>query len=256
MLVILRLVFGAGLLYGFSKVRENAQSNPEAGDLMNAFYLAVCVILGILNAVVWAPYFGARISEPLTGTLTSGPAFDPRNRWLRLILKCEHRGHRRLTLMLCFLEGVRHPDLPAAFVIGLRNAAAGSWWERLYAREVFKFDNAQNCLQAFQTLKRHGVDPGYHSNQAVNLVLRSLEKPVKAEPEKIDLPRAPQTMPVRRNVQIQLFETGERPEPPGGGSAAAGLPGKAGGPSVPAPEVPSGNAPPTQPAETRVSPDP
>jgi hypothetical protein len=214
MLVILRIVFGLGLLYAFYQVRENAQTNPETGDLTNALYLAVCVFMGILNAIVWAPYFGSKISEPLTGTLTTGAGFDPKNRWVRLILWCERRGYRRLALLVCFLEGVRHPLLPAAFVFGLRNAKPGTWWEKIYAREVFRFDNTQNSLQALAVLKRHGIDPGNHPRQEVNLVLRSLEKPVKPDPAKLDVPRVPQSMPLKRNPLIRLFDRETPVEPP------------------------------------------
>ena len=70
MLILLRILFGAGLAYGFRKAWENARVAPDTGDLTNAFYLAFCVIMAIANAVVWAPYFGSRLSDPLTGALT------------------------------------------------------------------------------------------------------------------------------------------------------------------------------------------
>ena len=252
MLVILRIIFGAGLVYGFYQVRENAQSNPEAGDLMNALYLAVCVVMGILNAIVWAPYFGAKISEPLTGTLTTGPSFDPRNRWVRLILWCERRRHRRLALLLCFLEGVRHPCLPAAFVLGLRNARPGTWWEKVFARELFRFDNAQNCLQAYAVLKRHRVDPGKHPRPEVNLVLRSLEKPARPEPGRLDVPHTSQTMPRKRNLLIRLFDAGTPRGTPPQEDPADATGAESNGPSAGNPAVPPHPTTPTEPTETHV----
>ncbi|MBU6401259.1 MAG: hypothetical protein KGS61_13165 [Verrucomicrobia bacterium] len=255
MLVILRIVFGAALLYGLFEVRQNAQSNPETGDLMNAFFLAVCVIAGILNAIVWAPYFGARIAEPLTGVLTTGPGYDPRNRVMRLILWCERRGYRWLSLGLCFLEGVRHPMSPAAFVVALRQVKPGGWWEGIYAREVFRFSNTQHCLQAYEILKRLGLDPGPHPRPEVNLVLHSLGKPVAPEPARLDVPRAPQTMPLKRDPRIQLFEPDASPGPAREQNGPATEPGGSGTAHPPPPDTGPAEPPPfTGSAQTRVSP--
>ena len=44
-LIALRILFGAALAYGFSKIWQNEQTAPQTGDLANAFYLALCVIL-------------------------------------------------------------------------------------------------------------------------------------------------------------------------------------------------------------------
>ena len=118
-LIALRIVFGVALAYGLSNVWQNEQAAPQTGDLTNAFYLAVCVILAIANAVVWAPYFGDRVSGPLTGMMIRGSYADRKNILLRVIHWLERRHLRRLTRYFCFLEGVRHPDRPAAFVIGL-----------------------------------------------------------------------------------------------------------------------------------------
>jgi hypothetical protein len=100
MLVILRIIFGGALWYMIVQVRENAQLHPDTGDLANAGYLAICVALGILNAIVWAPFVGARISEPLTGALTAGAFIDQKNRLLQLIRWFERRGCWRIALCL------------------------------------------------------------------------------------------------------------------------------------------------------------
>ena len=96
-LIALRIVFGAALAYAFSNVWQNEQSAPQTGDLANAFYLAVCVILAIANAVVWAPYFGDRVSGPLTGMMTRGTYADRKHLLLRLIHWLERHRLRRLT---------------------------------------------------------------------------------------------------------------------------------------------------------------
>src|SRR5205823_14817380 len=125
-LIALRILFGASLAYAFSKVWQNAQTNPQSGDLVNAFYLALCVILAIANAVVWAPYFGDALSEPLTGVMVRSTYVERPDHLLRLIHWLENRGHRRLTIFLCFLAGDHYPNRPTAFVIGFKYAKPGA----------------------------------------------------------------------------------------------------------------------------------
>jgi len=204
-LIALRILFGAALAYGFSKIWQNEQTAPQTGDLANAFYLAVCVVLAIANAVVWAPYFGDRVSGPLTGMITRGTYADRKNLLLHLIHWLERRRFRRLTRWFCFLEGVHHPEQPAAFVIGLKHAAKGSWLEKVYALALFRFDNSQNCLLAYEALRRHHIDPRPHHNPEVNMLLLSLEREVRPEPEVVSVPLAlPVTL--KRDPRIRLFD--------------------------------------------------
>ena len=206
MLVILRIIFGGALWYIIVQVRENAQLHPNTGDLTNAGYLAICVALGLLNAIVWAPFVGARISEPITRTLTGGAFIDQKNRCLQLIRWFERRGCRRITLFLCFLEGVRQPWMPTAFIIGFNNSKPGSWFEKVYSVEVFRFNSTQNCVLAYDALKRHGINPRPHPNPEVELALLALERHVKREPDIVALPPAPQITSLQRNPRIRLFE--------------------------------------------------
>jgi hypothetical protein len=208
-LIALRIVFGAALAYGLSQVWQNEQTAPQTGDLANAFYLAACVILAMANAVVWAPYFGDRVSAPLTGMLTQGTYADRRNLLLRLIHWLERRRLTRLTRWFCFLEGVHHPERPAAFVIGLKYAAKGSWLEKVYALALFHFDNSQNCLLAYETLRRHRIDPRPHHNPEVNFLLLSLEREVRPEAEPVVVPPAPPAPALKRDRRIRLFDMDE-----------------------------------------------
>ena len=212
MLGLLRILFGVGLVFAFQKVVENAQAAPETGDLANAFYLAVCVALAIANAVVWAPYFGEKISDPLTGVITRSTYIERKHFLLDLVRWLDSRGARRLALMVSFLEGVQHPDWPTAFVIGLKNAKPGSWLEKVFAREVFRFDNAQNCERAYQALRRHGIDPRPHHNPEINLLFVSIEREVKPVPGKLIVPPAPELPPPRRNRRIRLFDGADPPK--------------------------------------------
>jgi len=128
------------------------------------------------------------------------------NYFLRLIRWLDNRGARSLTRWFCFIEGVRHPSQPSQFIIGLNNARPGSWLEKVYAREVFRFNHVQNCIQAYHTLRRHGIDPRPHGNPEVNIVLMSLEREVRPAPEALVLPKAENLAHPLRNPGIKLFE--------------------------------------------------
>src|ERR1051326_4561421 len=101
---ILRIVFGVALLYEMVQGARSAPGTGEAGDLTGAFYLAVCVGLAILNAFVWAPFLGAKVSGPLTGMITESN-FRERTNWvLRLLHWFEGKGWRRAAVCFSFWE--------------------------------------------------------------------------------------------------------------------------------------------------------
>jgi hypothetical protein len=204
MLIILRIIFGALIYWAFKEARMNAQQNPVSGDLSNAYWVAVVVILAIANAMVWAPYFGEKIADPLTGATVNAEYKEPKNLLLRFIRLCEKRGYRSLACWLCFIQGVRTPWLPAQFIIGMNNARPGSWLEKIYALEVFKFSNAQNCMRAFEILKRRGIDPRPHNSPGVNLVLISNEHEVKPTPPPLNVPEAPPPPKLERDKRIDI----------------------------------------------------
>ncbi len=213
-LIALRILFGGALAYTIYEAWQNGQANLERGDILNAYYVAVSVGFAILNAIVWAPFFGSRLSDPLTGMMTKSTYVERHNYLLRLIRWLENRRFRALTRWLCLVEGVHHPSQPTQFVIGLNNAKPGSWLEKIFAVEVFRFHNIQNCVQAYQILRRHGIDPRPHANHEVNIVLMSLEREARPEPEIVALPKAEnQARPVR-NARIKLFDGAPSPEPP------------------------------------------
>ena len=204
MWILLRIMF-AGLMYlAFKEARMNAQIDPIYGDLSNAFWVAVVVVLAMANGIVWAPYFANKISDPLTGGTIDAEFKEDKGLLLKGARWCQMRGLHALARYFCFLEAVRKPWLPAAYVMGMENAATGSWLEKVYAKEVFKFNNAQNCLKAFSILKLHGIDPRPHANPGVNLVLISQEHEVKAPPPNLEVPEAGAPPPLKRDKRIKI----------------------------------------------------
>jgi hypothetical protein len=206
MLVILRILFGAALVYALTMGAESAPGSGEVGDMTGPLYMVICVVLGILNALVWAPYLGAKLSMPLTGMLTSGEYVESTNWVSRGIHWAGRHRLRRLALFLCFWEGVRHPNSPFPFVAGLGHAREGSWLEKVFAREVFRFNNIQHCVRAYQALRRQGITPKTHPSQEVNAALLALDRPPRPEAEVLAVPPAPEAEAPKRNPQIRLFK--------------------------------------------------
>jgi hypothetical protein len=204
MWILLRLLFGFLMYAAFKEARANTAANPMNGDIANAYWVGVVVVLAVANGVVWAPYLSEKVSDPLTGGTINAEFKEPNNTLMRLIQWCETRELRNLASWLCFIEGIRKPHLPAAFVLGMNNAREGSWLQKIYALEVFKFNNTQNCIKACEILARHGINPRPHTNPGVNLALVSMDHSVKEDPTIVDLPTAPPPPKIERNRRIQI----------------------------------------------------
>ena len=212
MLSLFRLLFTGALIYGVVAAVRNAHSAPQAGDLVNAFWVAWCVVAGLFAALTWAPLVGEKVANPITGIMTSAVYVERKNWLMRLVRWFEGRRQSRLVRWLCFVEGMRHPWLPTPFITGMNHCAPGSWLERAFAREVYRFNNIKHVVQAHEVLRRHGVTPPPHANAEVNVVLLSLHKAVTPPRPPLPVPAAPPP-PLQRNTRIRLFN--DAPAPPG-----------------------------------------
>lgn len=205
MLLLFRIALTALFVWTVIRARDGAHANL-ADDLGNAWNIAMVVISGIAMSVTWAPLLGSTVADPITGIMTDGSVMEFNNPLLRLIRRAERRGHRRLVMLLCFVEGVRHPRLPAQFIMGMNNAPPGSWLEKVFAREVYRFSNVANAAKAREILRdRHDADPGPHERVEVNLALLSDVRTVRPAPEEGAVPAAPPPPPLARNPNIRLF---------------------------------------------------
>ncbi len=204
MLILLRILFTGAFIYCVAAARKDARTNVAAGDLAGALWLGATVIAALACAAVWAPFLGAKVADPLTGGMVNTPFVERKNFLLQFIRWCDKKDHRLFARWFCFIEGVRAPWLPTAFVLGLKNSRSGSWLEKVYAREVFKFNNAENCISAFQTLRKHGIDPRPHRNADVNMVLISLERADAPNPAVLDVPPAPPPPKLERDKRIEI----------------------------------------------------
>lgn len=204
MLVLLRILFSGAFIYCAVQARDNARTNLAAGDMENAFWVGAGVLAAIAAAIVWAPYLGSKVADPLTTGMVNSEFKERKNYLMQLIRWCDKKGHPGWVRWLCFIEAVRAPWLPTAYALGLANAREGSWLEKVYALEVFKFNNAEQCMRAFRALQRHGIDPRPHSSPDVNIVLLSVDRSVAPEPGKLDVPKAPPPPPLARDQRIKI----------------------------------------------------
>ena len=205
MLTFLRIVFTGAWIFFFLLARHNAADHPQTGDLLNAFYLAIIVAIGLAVGAVWTPYFADVLCGPLLGTITEIPVVDDRSKLRRLTNWALRRRHRRLALFLCLMDGIFHPDSPGPFLTGMHQAKPGSRLERILAREVFRFENAVNCAEAVKVLERHGLKPGRHWSVSINFLLTQRRMTQRPPAEVIALPRQNSVVAVPRNPKIKLF---------------------------------------------------
>ena len=211
MLSLFRLLFAGALIYGVVAAGRNAHRAPQTGDLADAFWVAWCVIAGLFAALAWAPLVGEKVAAPINGLLTNAGYVERKNWLMQLVRWFERRRHRRLVRWLCFVEGVRHPWQPAPFITGMNHCAPGSWLERAFAREVYRFNNINHVILAHAVLRRHGVSPPPHANAKVNVVLYSLHKAGAPPRPPLPVPSAP-APPLQRNPRVRIFE--DAPIPP------------------------------------------
>jgi hypothetical protein len=211
MVVLLRIVFTGGFILLLARMHQESKTSLDA-DLAAAANLALAIIVGIVAACTWAPVLGARLASPVTDVLTDGTVTRYRPGLMRWIHWAEVRGKRRLTLFLCFLEGIISPDLPGHFIVGMNHAKPGSWLEKVFAREVYGFSNLRQCLRAYDILRlRHDTDPGPHRSAEVDLALFSQGHEVRPETPPLELPTQPPPPKPLKNQRIKLFPTIKTP---------------------------------------------
>lgn len=213
MLVLFRFVLTALFLWLLVMLSRQASANLN-DDVSNAGLFALAVVVGFAASLTWAPVLGRLVAGPMTGLMTDGKVSEDRTWLIRFACRCEARGWSSLAVAAAFAEGVRHPNLPAAFVVGMNNARPGSWLEKVFAREVWRFNNITNCVRAHEILRtRHRIDPGTHEQAEINLALMSqIREPAPALPP-LPVPTAPPAPLPRRNARIRLFGGAAGPGP-------------------------------------------
>lgn len=210
MLILLRILFTGSWLYFLFAGARAEQLHPVSGDMECLFYFTLALFLSIPMAAVWTPYLASALCGTLTGALTGTDDTDDERSAggrYRFLNWTQEKGFRRLTVFTSFWLGVFNPHLPKPFLVGLSQARKGTALELFFAREVYRFDNAENSRRAAEVLVRHGVNPGPHWSQQVNLIITRRSK----SPFRKPLPLAPAAPAgkLRRNPRILLFKSAD-----------------------------------------------
>jgi hypothetical protein len=204
-MILVRIPLTILFAYSLTKATQR-YSELNGGDMI--FLLGYALAGSVFVAILWAPVIGAKLSDPLTSTLNTETSLPPdTNVLVQSIRWLQGRGCHRPALLLVFVEGIRHPNLPQPVLLGLRSARPGSFLEKCFAKEVFKYNNIQNCLAAYKILhERHGITPPLHRQPEVNLAISNLMRESPPEPAKYQLNSAPIKPTPERNSRIKLFE--------------------------------------------------
>ena len=205
MMAVIRMIITGVFLYLLGR---EVRDYPNLSAVGMLFLAAFALVGGLFVAMLWVPVLGTKLSEPLTASLTEETSLPPlTNSLVRLIHKSQARGWHRLALLVCFLEGMRHPDLPHPPLLALRSVKPGSFLERCFAREVYRYHNVQNCLRAYRILvERHGVPPPPHPVPEVRLALFQSQREPASPPETIALTPNSKGINLKRNPDIKLFD--------------------------------------------------
>lgn len=195
------------LLFAYTLIKATLRY-PEllGGDVV--FLLGYGLAGAVVMAILWAPVIGEKLSDPVVSTFTQETSLPPQtNQLVQWIGRLQRRGYHRAALVLVFIEGIRHPDLPQPALLGLRSVRPGSFLEKCFAKEVYKFNNIQNCLYAYRILRdRHRSTPPLHTQPEVNLAIMNLNRQPPPTPQAVPLKTGEPTKAPERNPRIKLFE--------------------------------------------------
>lgn len=167
--------------------------------------LAMLVLIGIPTGIVWTPWLADRLCGPMMGVLTDSTFYDSKRTLRKFMLWAHYKGHRRSALFVAILEGLFHPYEAEAFIIGLQNTRPGSWLEKNFASEVFRFNNVQNAVKAAEILRSHGIPPREHRTNEISIILKHLRRFRKPDPALLKVPKLPPVQKMPRNGRIKLF---------------------------------------------------
>jgi hypothetical protein len=161
--------------------------NLPGKDNAVIFCFATALLLSIPVSAVWTPFLANILFGGLVEMMSDGNDFPVDDYVVSWIEWMKRRKFRRMVVLLCFIEAVLHPELPAPFIIGMKHAKPGSWMENFFAWRVFRFNNARNCKLALEILRRRGFDPGAHPDPQVNLLLTQWSEPeIEAQKNRVE----------------------------------------------------------------------
>lgn len=213
MIFLLRIASLAVFVYYAKEVSVMQPVAPTGSLLQDLPLIGEFLFVALFNAVLWAPWFGEKLSATVTGSIVSHDSDADATYWShRAIHWLRHHRFRRVALCWCVLEGLNRPWMPHPFAEGMKMAKKDSWLAAVFAREVYRFSNVYNCLEAYRILKRRGPKPGLHKLQEINLFIVESEKEVRPAREPLPAPDHVPDPPMKRDRRIELFDGEDEPE--------------------------------------------
>ncbi len=206
MLFLCRLVFGGCMIWSIHlAIQLSNRTNMQRAELPEiGFSMAVLLVLALLNAIVWAPYIGAKIADPIAGMFTRSSFSWHRSKIYKHILRLEHKKKYKTAAWTAYFYGLMRPNEPEVFYSGMQNSVPSSYLQKYFAEKVYQFLNARRCLEAYTILKSLGWEPVRHREQSINRLIMVHFSQKRERPSKLELLSAPPLSTLARNVNITL----------------------------------------------------
>lgn len=218
MIGLLRIAFLGVFVYYIREVGMMEPVAPTGSLLRDLPLIGEFLFVALLNAIAWAPWFGEKLAGTVTGSMVSHDSDADATYWShRVIYWLRHHHLKRIGVFWCVLEGLNRPWLPHAFASGMKMARKDSWLAAIFAREVYRFSNVYNCLEAYQILQRRGARPGLHKLQEINLFIVGSQKEARPARDPIPAPDHVPDPPMKRDKRIELFDVDDPVEEPSAG---------------------------------------
>lgn len=182
-----------------------------AGDELA--FLLLALVFGFMIVFAWTPLLGEIVCRPITNAIEGDRDVEEITFLLCIADWLLRRKWRRFGLFFCCWEALIHPGWPTPCYAAMKNSKPGSWLEHWFAQRVWNGRNAHFCLEARQTLERHGVDVGLHGEPEIARLLASWDrKPSTDPPDPVSLEKHVNRPPARDD-RITLFELEESATP-------------------------------------------
>jgi hypothetical protein len=210
MMGLLRIGFLGLFIYYIKLVSLLEPVAPTGSLLRDLPLIGEFLFVGLVTAVLWAPWFGEKLAGTVTGSMVSHDSdADATYGSYRAIHWLRHHRLRHIAMCWCIFEGLNRPWLPHAFAQGMKMAKKKFWLAAVFAREVYRFSNVYNCFEAHQILVSRGSKPRLHKLQEINLFIVESQKEIRPPRDPLPPPEHVPDPPMKRDKRIELFDDEE-----------------------------------------------
>lgn len=206
MLVLLRIIFGVGMLYAIQFAVDTSHETPLSHTNVQhvTIPMVILLFLGVANAIVWAPVVGNMIASPIAGSFTRSSFSWKRSRLYKHLLKLEARKKFNQVAWNAYFSGWFRSREPELFYMGMKNARPGGFLQKYFAYKVYGFLHGIRCLEAYFILSSLGENPPKHREQSINALIIAATKTRSKSNERVNVPCVPPAQELIRNEKISL----------------------------------------------------